>query len=56
MKEAYFLCSKCGHEELKYIERGKITEPDHCQSCNSTKSFEMVHNLCMFGDKQHIKI
>ena len=56
MKEAYFQCQKCGREEYKYIERGKITEPDHCEGCNSMKTFEMIHNNCMFGDKQHIKI
>ena len=56
MKEACFQCAKCGREEYKYIERGKITEPDRCEGCGAPHSFEMIHNLCMFGDKQHIKI
>ncbi len=30
MKEACFRCSKCHKEEYKYIERGKITEPESC--------------------------
>lgn len=30
MKEACFRCARCGKEEYKFIERGKITEPDIC--------------------------
>ncbi len=56
MEEACFKCTKCGKEEYKFIERGKITEPDLCDSCNQRFSFEMIHNLCMFSDKQHVKM
>ena len=51
MKEACFVCSRCGKEEFKFIERGRITEPEHCEGCNERFSFEMVHNFCMFSDK-----
>lgn len=51
MKEACFKCTKCKKEEYKYIERGKIAEPDLCDTCNSKYSFEMIHNFCMFSDK-----
>lgn len=33
MKEACFMCQACGKEEYKYIERGKITEPEECTGC-----------------------
>jgi DNA replication licensing factor MCM4 len=56
MKEATFRCIKCQKEECKYIERGKVTEPDTCSNCNGRFTFEMMHNLCMFSDKQHIKM
>jgi DNA replication licensing factor MCM4 len=56
MKEATFRCTKCQREECKYIERGKITEPENCENCNGRFTFEMMHNLCMFSDKQHIKM
>jgi DNA replication licensing factor MCM4 len=56
MKEATFRCTKCQREECKYIERGKITEPEICENCNGRFTFEMMHNLCMFSDKQHIKM
>jgi len=30
MKEACFKCSVCFKEEYKFVERGKITEPENC--------------------------
>lgn len=56
MKEACFKCIKCQKEEYKFIERGKITEPDFCDQCRGRYTFEMIHNLCMFSDKQHVKM
>lgn len=56
MKEAIFECAKCKHEEQRFVERGKITEPDFCNQCKNRYTFEMIHNKCMFGDKQHIKM
>jgi DNA replication licensing factor MCM4 len=51
MKEACFKCSKCKREEYRFIERGKIAEPEVCQACNGRMTFEMIHNFCMFSDK-----
>jgi len=56
MKEACYRCSKCHKEEYKYVERGKITEPEYCDQCRGRMTFEMIHNFCMFSDKQHIKM
>lgn len=56
MKEACFKCIKCQKEEYKFIERGRINEPEICESCNGRLTFEMIHNSCMFSDKQHIKM
>ena len=56
MKEAVFKCTKCSKDEYKFIERGKITEPEICTNCSGRFTFEMIHNLCMFSDKQHIKM
>jgi DNA replication licensing factor MCM4 len=56
MKEACFRCIKCHKEEYKYIERGKITEPEVCDQCKGRHTFEMIHNSCMFSDKQHVKM
>jgi len=56
MKEAAFLCFKCGREETKYIERGRIQEPTHCETCRNRNTFSIQHNQCVFSDKQHVKI
>jgi DNA replication licensing factor MCM4 len=56
MKEAVYRCSKCGHIESKFVERGKIIEPEFCHECRGQLTFEIVHNYCMFSDKQHVKI
>lgn len=55
MKEATYRCAKCGHMENRFVERGKITEPEKC-NCGERFAFELIHNECMFGDKQHVKM
>lgn len=44
MKEAYYKCAKCAHVETKFVERGKVTEPELCQSCSAKGQFELIHN------------
>lgn len=56
MKEACFKCQKCKKEEFKFVERGKIIEPEICLDCRGSLTFEIQHNLSMFSDKQHVKI
>jgi len=56
MKEACYRCSKCGNQDQKFVERGKIIEPEFCENCRGQLTFEIVHNYCMFSDKQHVKI
>lgn len=56
MKEAAFKCFKCGAQKNEYIQRGRIQEPDFCENCKSRYSFQMIHNLCYFSDKQHVKM
>ena len=56
MKEAVFKCFKCGLQKSEFIQRGRILEPDFCENCKSRYSFQMVHNLCYFSDKQHVKL
>ena len=56
MKEACFRCSRCKKEEFRFAERGKIHEPEVCDGCHAKMSYEIVHNFCMFSDKQHVKI
>ena len=56
MKEACFRCTRCYREEYKYIERGRITEPEICEQCKSRFTYELIHNQCMFSDKQNVKM
>ena len=44
MKEADFLCFKCGREEQCYIERGRINEPNVCKTCQNRNTFSIQHN------------
>ena len=58
MKEAFFACSVCKHTVLVSIDRGKIAEPTICPrvACKSRDCMQIVHNRCIFADKQSIKL
>lgn len=56
MKEAAFTCEICHREERRFIEKGKITEPTMCEGCNKPNTYKLDHNLCLFSDKQHVKV
>ncbi|KAL2872565.1 vacuolar transporter chaperone 4 [Aspergillus lucknowensis] len=58
MKEAFFRCQACNHSVQVDIDRGKIAEPTICprQVCQERNSMQIVHNRCVFADKQVIKL
>ncbi|MCJ1309593.1 hypothetical protein MMC25_003253 [Agyrium rufum] len=58
MKTAFFKCQVCGHAVHQDIDRGKIAEPTKCPRtvCDSANSMQIVHNRCVFADKQVIKL
>jgi len=57
LKQAFFKCSVCGFTpEPVYIDRGNIQEPQKCQSCNSLNSMVLLHNRCLFSNKQQAKM
>ena len=57
LKQACFKCSVCGHTpEPVYIDRGNIQEPQKCQNCNSLNSMILLHNRCLFSNKQQVKM
>lgn len=56
LKVAHFGCAVCGNSEIVTIDRGHVTEPtDRCGNCN-TLAWEMVHNRCVFADKQMVRL
>ncbi|KAK1147028.1 MCM DNA helicase complex subunit [Aspergillus melleus] len=58
MKEAFFRCQVCNHGVQVDIDRGRIAEPTICprQVCKESNSMELIHNRCVFSDKQVIKL
>jgi len=56
MKQAAFRCTNCNTEEQRYIERGRVIEPLTCIKCQAKHSYELMHNMCLFSDKQHVKV
>ena len=58
MKQAFFKCSVCGHSVTVELDRGKIREPTECPRarCKSKNSMQIIHNRCVFEDKQVIKL
>lgn len=56
MKEAHFKCSACNHRQCVPVYRAKVEHPTECGNCKTRHSFDVIHNMCQFGDKQHIKL
>lgn len=56
MKEAHFKCTACNHRQCVPVYRAKVEHPTECNNCRTKHSFEIIHNLCQFGDKQHVKL
>ncbi|CAH0552145.1 unnamed protein product [Brassicogethes aeneus] len=56
MREAFFKCIVCQFSTCVEIDRGRITEPTLCNSCNTNHCFTLVHNRSQFTDKQMIKL
>ncbi|CEP08142.1 hypothetical protein [Parasitella parasitica] len=58
MKEAFFRCLICDYTVTVNVDRGRILEPTRCgrESCDSQNSMTLVHNRCLFSDKQVARI
>jgi DNA replication licensing factor MCM4 len=58
LRVAYFSCKRCGASTSRENIKGKISEPTKCEKieCQSPNSMFLVHNRCIFGDKQIIRV
>jgi len=56
LKVAHFTCCVCGHDHQVAIDRGRVEEPKQCPSCNTKGSYSLVHNRCVFADKQLVRL
>jgi DNA replication licensing factor MCM4 len=55
---AHFKCSSLNCQNFKVVrlKNGVIEEPTSCDRCHQKMTFQIVHNLCQYGDKQMVKI
>lgn len=58
MRVAYYRCSACEAPLTVENVRGRIAEPQRCPrpECGNLHSLVLIHNRCIFSDKQVIKI
>lgn len=56
LNEAFFRCSICDFTDTCAVDRGRITEPNMCQRCQTTHCMEIIHNRCRYKDQQAIKL
>lgn len=56
MMRAHFECSVCAAVKHVVCERGRVEEPRTCENCNAAYAFRLMHNRCLFADKQMIKL
>ncbi|MDP2439888.1 MAG: minichromosome maintenance protein MCM [archaeon] len=56
LKEAYFECERCKKAHTTYVDRGWVTEPAACSDCRVRRCLRIVHNRCIFANKQMIKL
>ena len=55
---AHFKCSSlnCNNFKVVRLKNGVIEEPTSCDRCHQKMTFQIVHNLCQYGDKQIVKL
>ncbi|KAI8971815.1 MCM2/3/5 family-domain-containing protein [Mycotypha africana] len=58
MTQGYFRCLICDTSVVEAIDRGRIIEPTRCPNpnCGSENSMTLIHNRCLFVDKQVARI
>ena len=56
LRQAFFRCFSCGATHEENLDRNHIEEPSECQQCQKKGSMELIHNRCLFSDKQLIRL
>jgi len=58
MMKALFRCSAedCKHEVEVPLNHWSTEEPKRCEGCGASHSFEIIHNDCVFADRQILKL
>jgi DNA replication licensing factor MCM4 len=53
---AHFRCWSCRFTEQSMVDRGRIFEPVRCANCGLQYSYQLIHNMSLFEDKQIIRV
>jgi DNA replication licensing factor MCM4 len=53
---AHFRCWVCHSAEQSLVEKGRIFEPVRCAHCGKPYSYQLLHNLSMYEDKQIVRV
>ena len=56
MKMAYYECAVCRNPKVVHVDRGRIQEPNKCDACEEKFTMQLIHNRCVFADRQLVKI
>jgi DNA replication licensing factor MCM4 len=56
MRRGHFRCAACGFSLDVEVDNGRLEEPPVCEGCNVRHSLYLVHNRCLFFDKQMVKL
>ena len=58
MRLGHFCCSQCGFSLTVENVKGRINEPTKCPrpDCQMTGTMLLLHNRCVFSDKQIIRL
>jgi DNA replication licensing factor MCM4 len=56
LRQAFFRCFTCAATVEEQLDRNHIEEPDTCPQCQKKGSMELIHNRCLFSDKQLIRL
>jgi DNA replication licensing factor MCM4 len=56
MHVGFFECSECKETVANRVAEGRILEPSKCPRCNMRDCMKMIHNRCVYIDKQVVKL
>ena len=56
LRQAFFRCFVCQDVQEVMIDRNRIEEPGSCASYQKKNSMELIHNRCLFADKQLVRL
>jgi DNA replication licensing factor MCM4 len=56
MRRGHFRCAACGFSQDVDVENNRLEEPTACEGCGARHSMALIHNRCVFFDKQMVKL